>query len=109
MQKAPIINRDKTSLILKNKEEIVISEKLHLIISFNESIISFKVIDSNDFPSKEYELLSNIDNLYKINNYFRMFNSLSEIQNCIIKEYQNKRISLKVNENEAKININNII
>ena len=38
-----------------------------------------------------------------------MFNSLSEIQSCIIKEYQNKRISLKVNENEAKIIITNII
>ena len=109
MQKAPNINRDKITLSLKNKEEITISEKLHLIIAYNESIISFKVIDSNDFPTKEYELLSNIDNLYKINNYFRMFNSFNEIQNCIIKEYQNKRISLKVNENEAKIIITNII
>jgi len=109
MQKAPTINRDKITLSLKNKEEIAISEKLHLIIAYNESIISFKVIDSNDFPTKEYELLSNIDNLYKINNYFRMFNSFNEIQNCIIKEYQNKRISLKVNENEAKIIITNII
>ena len=109
MQKAPTIIRDKISLILKNKEEITISEKLHLIIAYNESIISFKIIDSSDFPTKEYELLSNLDNLYKLNNYFRMFNSLSEIQNCIIKEYQNKRISLKVNENEAKIIITNII
>ena len=109
MQKAPTINRDKITLSLKNKEEIAISEKLHLIIAYNESIISFKVIDSIDFPTKEYELLSNIDNLYKINNYFRMFNSFNEIQNCIIKEYQNKRISLKVNENEAKIIITNII
>ena len=109
MQKVPSISRDKISLILKNKEEIIISEKLHLIIAYNESIISFKVIDSNDFPTKEYELLSNIDNLYKINSYFRMFNSLSEIQSCIIKEYQNKRISLKIYENEAKIIITNII
>mgnify|MGYP002626560048 CR=1 FL=1 len=109
MQKAPIVNRDINGQILKNKEEIEITEKLHLIIAYNESIILFKVIDSNDFPSKEYELLSNIDNLYKINNYFRMFNSFSEIQNCIIKEYQNKRILLKVYENEAKISITNII
>ena len=42
---APTINPDIKEIILKNKEEINISPNINLSISYNESIISFKIID----------------------------------------------------------------
>ena len=38
-----------------------------------------------------------------------MFNNLNEIQNCIINEYKNKRISFKINQNNVKMIISNVI
>lgn len=103
------INQENNEIIFQNKEKLTISEKISLIISNNESLISLKIVDSNEFPEKEYELLSNIEQLYQINSYFKMFNCLNDIKNCLINEHKNKRLAFKINENNAQIIISNII
>lgn len=103
------INQENNEIIFQNKENLSISEKISLILSNNESLMSFKIVDLNEFPEKEYELLVNIEQLYQINNYFKMFNCLNDIKKCLINEYQNKRLTLKINENNAQIIISNII
>ena len=105
----PTINPDNNEIILKNIEELPISSKINLFISYNDSLISLKIVDSNDFPSKEYELLTNLEQLSKMNNYFKMFNNLNEIQKGLINEYQNKRISFDILENNVKMTISNVI
>lgn len=105
----PTFNLDNKEIIFENIEELSISSKINLFISYNDSLISFKIVDSNDFPSKEYELLTNLDELGKINNYFRMFNNLNEIQKGLINEYKNKRISFNFLENSVIMTISNLI
>ncbi len=105
----PTIIPDNKEIILKNIEELPISSKINLFISYNDSLISLKIVDSNDFPSKEYELLTNLEQLSKMNNYFKMFNNLNEIQKGLINEYQNKRISFDILENNVKMTISNVI
>jgi len=105
----PTIIPDNKEIILKNIEKLPISSKIYLFISYNDSLISLKIVDSNDFPSKEYELLTNLEQLSKMNNYFKMFNNLNEIQKGLINEYQNKRISFDILENNVKMTISNVI
>ena len=104
----PSINPDKKE-ILNNTEEIQIQENIKFLISYSESLIFFQVIDSNEFPPKKYELSIGLEKLYKIDNYFKMFNNLNQIQNIIINEYKNKRIIFKKNENNVKMTITNVI
>ena len=96
-------------LMDSKKEEIRINENILLLISNNENFMKFETKIPNDFPKKKYELIITLEQLQEMNTYFKMFNDLNEIQNCLINEYKSGRISFKVDEIEIKLIILNMI
>ena len=51
------------------------NNNIKLNISYNENIISFEALEEKDFPKKEYGVIKTLEELLKIDKYFRQFDS----------------------------------
>ena len=91
------------------KDEIKLLDNIPLIISNDGTFLKFRATIPDDFLKKEYELVVSLEQLKEINNYFKVFKDLNEVYSCLFNEYNNGRISFKINESEIKIIILNTI
>ena len=58
-------------------------QKFKLKISYNEKIMFFEIDEENVFQRKEFNLYQSLEELIKIDKYFRQFDNLNELFNSI--------------------------
>ena len=80
LEPARIMYTPNNNLSLENaqKEEYEINKESKLILSFNDSILSFNVIQ-NSLPKKEFELRISLEQLFKICKFFINFENIKRI------------------------------
>ena len=82
-------------------------QKFKLKISYNEKIMFFEIEEENDFQRKEYNLYQSLEELMKIDKYFRQFDNLNEVFNSIKILILNKNLTIIKEDKLMKIKINN--
>ena len=83
------------------------NNNIKLNILYNENIICFEAIEENDFPKKEYSVIKTLEELLKIDKYFRLFDNLKEVFDSIKIIISNKNLSVIKEENALKLKIKN--
>ena len=105
----PSVETSEPSLALKNKKSFkIISNNLTYILSlsYDEKIILFEIEKEGEFPKKEYNLLLNLEQLYKIDKYFYQFEAFADIQTSFDTLIEMKKLTIISNENEKVMKIN---
>ena len=78
-------------------------QKYKLKISYNEKIMFFEIDEENVFQRKEFNLYQSLEELIKIDKYFRQFDNLEEVFNSIKILIMNKNLTIikeeQINEN----------
>ena len=88
--------------------KIKVDEKdIKLKISFNNKIIAFEAEEKDNFPKKEFSALKSLEELIKIDKYFRQFDNLKEVFESIKITILNKNLSIIKEEKEIKLKISN--
>ena len=82
-------------------------QKLKLKISYNEKIMFFEIEEENVFQRKEFNLYQSLEELIKIDKYFRQFDNLNEVFNSIKILILNKNLTIIKEDKLMKIKINN--
>ena len=82
-------------------------QKFKLKISYNETIMFFEIEEENDFQRKEFNLYQSLEELIKIDKYFRQFDNLNEVFNSIKILILNKNLTIIKEDKLMKIKINN--
>ena len=88
---------DKKNINFNQHESFEISEKdqkFTLIISYNENLILFEIINENTFPKNKYSLLKNLNELKEVNNYFKCFDNLEEVLKALKLSISKKNLSI---------------
>ena len=78
-----------------------------LKISYNEKIMFFEIDEENIFQRKEFNLYQSLEELIKIDKYFRQFDNLDEVFNSIKILILNKNLTIIKEDKLMKIKINN--
>ena len=76
-------------------------------ISYNEKIMFFEIDEENVFQRKEFNLYQSLEELIKIDKYFRQFDNLNEVFNSIKILILNKNLTIIKEYKLMKIKINN--
>ena len=63
------------------KESFEIQENYELIIAYNEQLIYFQINEKNNIIKEDYSLYLSLEELIKINNFFKMFETLIDFFN----------------------------
>ena len=110
LEPATIINTPNDQKPLENakKEEFEINKEGKLILSFNDSMISFN-IKQNSLPKKEFELIISLERLYKISKFFINFENTKDLVNWLIDSLKKNNSTVKFNKNICLIQILNPI
>ena len=82
-------------------------QKYKLKISYNEKIMFFEIDEENVFQRKEFNLYQSLEELIKIDKYFRQFDNLNEVFNSIKIFILNKNLTIIKEDKIMKIKINN--
>ena len=82
-------------------------QNFKLKISYNEKIMFFEIEEENDFQRKEFNLYQSLEELIKIDKYFRQFDNLNEVFNSIKILILNKNLTIIKEDKLMKIKINN--
>ena len=82
-------------------------QKFKLKISYNEKIMFFEIDEENIFQRKEFNLYQSLEELIKIDKYFRQFDNLNEVFNSIKILILNKNLTIIKEDKLMKIKINN--
>ena len=69
----------------------------------------FEIEEENDFQRKEFNLYQSLEELIKIDKYFRQFDNLNEVFNSIKILILNKNLTIIKEDKLMKIKINNPI
>ena len=83
-------------------------QKYKLKISYNEKIMFFEIDEENVFQRKEFNLYQSLEELIKIDKYFRQFDNLNEVFNSIKILILNKNLTIIKEDKLMKIKINNL-
>ena len=81
-------------------------QKYKLKISYNEKIMFFEIDEENVFQRKEFNLYQSLEELIKIDKYFRQFDNLNEVFNSIKILILNKNLTIIKEDKLMKIKIN---
>ena len=68
-----IFETPKPNMNFQNKKSFKLeadNAKYILSLSYNDKLIFFEIEKDGEFPKKEYNLILDLDQLYKINKYF---------------------------------------
>ena len=105
-----IINTPNDQKPLENakKEEFEINKENKLVLSFNDSMISFNIIQ-NSLPKKEFELIISLERLSKISKFFINFENTKDLVNWLIDSLKKNNSTVKFNKNICLIQILNPI
>ena len=68
-----------------NIKEFVNLQGYYLILKYIDNNIIMIFYNIKDLDGIKYELKMKLDDIYKLNNIFKIFNSIEEIYNAIIK------------------------
>ena len=106
-----------TPLLSKNEIKFSISESftikgnndnnIRLKISYNEKIIFFEAEEENVFPKQEFNLYQSLEQLTKIDRYFRQFDELKEVFEFIKTIISKNNLSVVKEENRMKLKLSN--
>ena len=106
-----------TPLLSKNEIKFSISESftikgnnennIRLKISYNEKIIFFEAEEENVFPKQEFNLYQSLEQLTKIDKYFRQFDELKEVFEFIKTIISKNNLSVVKEENRMKLKLSN--
>ena len=102
---APMIN---TPIEFTNSEEYSVDNESKIIISYNDSSISFAVKKSS-LPPKDYKIITSIEKLYKLDKLFLNFDSSKDLVNWIINSFKQKISSIKFLDNKCILEMKNPI
>ena len=102
---APMIN---TPIEFTNSEEYSVDNESKLIISYNDSSVSFAVKNSSLAP-KDYKIITTLEKLYKLDKLFLNFDSSKDLVNWIINSLKQKNSSIKFLDNKCIIQMKNPI
>ena len=102
---APSLN---TPTEFQNFEEYSIDNESKLKISFNDKLVSFAVTKSS-LPSKDYQVILSLEQLYKVNKAFVNFENTKDLVNWIINSLKLKTASIKFIGNKCILQITNPI
>ena len=104
-------------LLSKNEIKFSISESftikgnndnnIRLKISYNEKIIFFEAEEENVFPKQEFNLYQSLEQLTKIDRYFRQFDELKEVFEFIKTIISKNNLSVVKEENKMKLKLSN--
>jgi len=104
-------------LLSKNEIKFSISESftikgnndnnIRLKISYNEKIIFFEAEEENVFPKQEFNLYQSLEQLTKIDRYFRQFNKLKEVFEFFKAIISKNNLSVVKEENKMKLKLSN--
>ena len=83
-------------------------QKFKLKISLNEKIMFFEIDEENVFQRKEFNLYQSLEELMKIDKFFRQFDNLNEVFNSIKILILNKNLTIIKEDKLMKIKINNL-
>lgn len=99
----------KINLTLDNSKiiEHKFDDDKKLKISFNDTIISFNIIQT--FPQTDYEIILTLEQLYKMNKFFINFESTNVLVEWLLNSIKEKKSNIKFNENKCFIEIFNPI
>ena len=106
-----------TPLLSKNEIKFSISESftikgnnennIRLKISYNEKIIFFEAEEENVFPKQEFNLYQSLEQLTKIDKYFRQFDELKEVFEFFKAIISKNNLSVVKEENKMKLKLSN--
>ena len=86
------------------------NQKFNLKISYNEEIILFEISEEgSSFPQNEYSLYQTLNELSKLNKYFRQFDNLQEVYSAFKVLIKSNNLSIIKEEELIKIKITNTI
>ena len=104
-------------LLSKNEIKFSISESftikgnnennIRLKISYNEKIIFFEAEEENVFPKQEFNLYQSLEQLTKIDRYFRQFDELKEVFVFFKAIISKNNLSVVKEENKMKLKLSN--
>ena len=104
-------------LLSKNEIKFSISESftikgnndnnIRLKISYNEKIIFFEAEEENVFPKQEFNLYQSLEQLTKIDRYFRQFDELKEVFEFFKAIISKNNLSVVKEENKMKLKLSN--
>ena len=104
-------------LLSKNEIKFSISESftikgnndnnIRLKISYNEKIIFFEAEEENVFPKQEFNLYQSLEQLTKIDRYFRQFDELKEVFEFFKAIISKNNLSVVKEENRMKLKLSN--
>ena len=78
----------------------------NLSLSYNDKLIFFEIEQEGQFPKKEYNLVLDLEQLYKINKYFVQFENFVDIQTSFEALIEMKKLTILKDENEKGMKIN---
>lgn len=105
ISEAPAIN---TPTEFKNFEEYSIDNESKLKISFNDKLVSLAV-NKSSLPSKDYQNILSLEQLYKINKAFLNFENTKDLVNWIINSLKQKTSYIKFIDNKCILQMTNPI
>ena len=106
MKNAQLSTIDKMNFNASETFKIKDGEKnLKLKISYNESIIFFEAEEEDIFQINSFETFKCLDELIKINRYFKQYDDLKEVFDSIKMLISNKFLSIAKEEKELKLKI----
>jgi hypothetical protein len=82
---------------------------IRLKIAYNDKIILFEAEEDKIFPKKEFSVSKSLEELLKIDKYFRQFDNLKEVFESLKIIISNKNVSLIKEEKELKLKIKNLL
>ncbi len=104
-----IFETPKPNMNFQNKKSFKLeadNAKYTLSLSYNDKLIFFEIEKDGEFPKKEYNLILDLDQLYKINKYFVQFENFADIQTSFEALIEMKKLTVLKNEDEKGIKIN---
>ena len=89
------------------KESFEIQENYELIIAYNEQLIYFQINEKNNIIKEDYSLYLSLEELFKMNNFFKMFETLKDVFDSLKNLITKKFLSIIKEEKKMKIKIIN--
>ena len=91
-----------------NSAECETDKESKLKILFNDQTICFNVTKTT-LPTKDYQAIFTLDQLYKVNKYFLNFESANDLVNGVINTLKQKTSNIKFIDNKCIIQMVNPI
>ena len=106
---APLLSKNEIKFSLSESFTIKGNNEnnIRLKISYNEKIIFFEAEEENVFPKQEFNLYQSLEQLTKIDKYFRQFDELKEVFEFIKTIISKNNLSVVKEENKMKLKLSN--